>query len=102
MEQLIRDLNAPGNQGDPEKINNIQRQIQKLQRDPSAWDLGLTLLNHADDIMRFYGALTIGIKVNNDWQVSRTSFIKSGTNNSTGRRTRLVKIEPQYPTYWNG
>lgn len=93
MEQLIRDLNAPGNQGDPQKIDHIQRQVQQLQRDPSAWDLGLSLLNHADDIMRFYGALTISIKVNSDWQVSHARIIGSIANMLVGRRTRLVKTE---------
>lgn len=67
MESLIRDLNDPSNQGSPDRIHDLQRQIQKLQKDPSAWQLGLDLLQHEEDVMRFYGALTIGIKVSNDW-----------------------------------
>lgn len=67
MEQLIRDLNSPQNQGQPETINTIQRQIQRLQSEPAAWQGALDLLNSEDNILRFYGALTLGLKVNNDW-----------------------------------
>ncbi len=67
MEQLIRELNDPGNQAAPERINEIQRQIQRLQRDKSAWQGGLDLLQHYEAIIRFYGALTLTIKINADW-----------------------------------
>ncbi|KAK5208484.1 member of the karyopherin-beta [Exophiala xenobiotica] len=67
MEQLIRELNDPVNQAAPERINEIQRQIQRLQRDKSAWQGGLDLLQHGEAIIRFYGALTLTIKINADW-----------------------------------
>jgi hypothetical protein len=69
MEQLIRELNDPVNQATPERINEIQRQIQRLQRDKSAWQGGLDLLQHGEAIIRFYGALTLTIKINADWYV---------------------------------
>lgn len=67
METLIRALNDPSNQGSPERIAEIQREIQKLQRQPSAWQAGIDLLNHPEPVMRFYGALTLTIKINADW-----------------------------------
>ena len=67
MEQLIRDLNDPSNQAFPERIKHIQAQLQQLQRARSAWDTGLAFLQHDDAIIRFYGALTLTIKINVDW-----------------------------------
>lgn len=67
MEQLIRDLNSPLNQGRPDVINTIQRRIQSLQREPTAWQAGLDLLGTEDQLLQFYGALTIGLKVNANW-----------------------------------
>jgi len=67
MEQLIQDLNSPHNQGQPEMIDMIQRQIQRLQSEPAAWQGAFDLLNTDDNVLRFYGALTLGLKVNNDW-----------------------------------
>ncbi|EXJ79789.1 hypothetical protein A1O3_08073 [Capronia epimyces CBS 606.96] len=67
METLIRQLNDPSNQSAPERINEIQRQIQRLQREKTAWQLGLDLLQNEEAILRFYGALTLTIKINADW-----------------------------------
>lgn len=67
METLIRDLNSPQNQSRPDVINLIQRQIQNLQRQQSAWQGSLNLLKSDDHMLQFYGALTIGLKVNADW-----------------------------------
>ncbi|EXJ63187.1 hypothetical protein A1O7_03633 [Cladophialophora yegresii CBS 114405] len=67
MERLIGDLYDPANQSSPQHINVIQTQIQRLQREKSAWQLGLDLLHHGEAIVRFYGALTLTIKINADW-----------------------------------
>ena len=67
MEQLIGELHNPTNHATPSRINEIQRQIQRLQREKSAWQLGLDLLQHEELIVRFYGALTLTIKINADW-----------------------------------
>lgn len=67
LEQLIRELNSPRNQGAPDRIFEIQTQIQRLQRDRSAWQIGLDLLDHDEPQIRFFGALTLTIKVNADW-----------------------------------
>lgn len=70
MEQLVRELNNPRNQSAPEVIDLIQKRIQRLQREPPAWQMGIDLLSHDEAVMRFYGALTLTIKINADWYVS--------------------------------
>jgi hypothetical protein len=67
MEELIGELHNPAHPSSPERIYEIQKQIQLLQREKSAWQLGLDLLHHADATVRFYGALTLTIKINADW-----------------------------------
>jgi hypothetical protein len=67
MEPLIRALNDPRNQGSPPQIHEIQRQLQVLQRESSAWQTSLNFLQNEDAIIRFYGALTLTIKINADW-----------------------------------
>ncbi|KAK5051885.1 hypothetical protein LTR84_002688 [Exophiala bonariae] len=68
MEQLIAELYHPSNQSSPERVNALQRQIQQIQRQKSAWQLGLDLLSHDEAVVRFYGALTLTIKINADWE----------------------------------
>ncbi|RMZ83763.1 hypothetical protein DV738_g1040, partial [Chaetothyriales sp. CBS 135597] len=67
MEQLIQDLYSPANQGSKGRVQDIQRQIQQLQRQPSAWQQALDLLQNGDANVRFYGALTLIVKINADW-----------------------------------
>ncbi|RMD43532.1 hypothetical protein DV735_g1601, partial [Chaetothyriales sp. CBS 134920] len=67
MEQLIHELYSPANQGSKDRIQDIQRQIQQLQRQPSAWQLALDFLQNGDANVRFYGALTLIVKINADW-----------------------------------
>ena len=67
MEHLIVQLYSPANQSSPDRINEVQTQIQRLQRERSAWQLGLELLHHGEATVRFYGALTLTIKINADW-----------------------------------
>lgn len=80
MEQLIRDLNSPQNQGRPDAINLIQRQIQHLQRQQSAWQIGLDLLRSNEQILQFYGALTVGLKVNADWDTDQIGANRDTTS----------------------
>ena len=68
MEELIRELNSPVNQSSPERIYELQRQIQQHQRERSGWDKGFDLLRSNDQTFRFYGALTLTIKINADWE----------------------------------
>lgn len=71
MEDLIRALNSPQNQSNPKAIHDIQRQLQHLQREQSAWQISLRFLDAEDFLLQFYGALTLGQKVNADWDKDR-------------------------------
>ncbi|KEF61407.1 uncharacterized protein A1O9_02973 [Exophiala aquamarina CBS 119918] len=73
MEQLIAELYHPANQASPERVNALQRQIQQIQRQKSAWQLGLDLLHNDEAVVRFYGALTLTIKINADWESDEIS-----------------------------
>lgn len=73
MEQLIAELYHPSNQSSPERVNAIQREIQQIQRQNSSWQLGLELLRRDEAVVRFYGALTLTIKINADWYVGLSS-----------------------------
>jgi hypothetical protein len=73
MEDLIRQLNDPRNQGSPDQIHGVSKQLQILQRQKSAWQQGLDFLQHDDPTIRFYGALTLTVKINADWYLIHTS-----------------------------
>jgi hypothetical protein len=68
MEELIKELNSPVNQSSSERIQELQRQIQSLQREKQGWEKGFDLLRSNDQTLRFYGALTLTIKINADWE----------------------------------
>ena len=67
MEQLIERLNDQAIRLTPDGVDNVQKQIQYLQRQFSGWSKGLKLLKDERPVMRFYGALTLTIKINADW-----------------------------------
>jgi hypothetical protein len=89
MEQLIRELNDPANQGIPGRINDVQWQLQRLQRDESAWQGGLDLLQNPDPLVQFYGALTLTIKINADWSV--LTSLRSGILNTSRDKDKVGK-----------
>lgn len=67
MEQLIKQLNDTTNRPSPGEVRRIERDIQAYQRDFAGWRLGVDLLANGEPLMRFYGALTLTIKINADW-----------------------------------
>lgn len=64
--QLVKRLYQPGN---PEIISQIQNQLQTLQRSNDGWQLADALLGYEDINIRFFGALTFTVKLNNDGSV---------------------------------
>ncbi|KAI9875175.1 MAG: hypothetical protein M1830_008787 [Pleopsidium flavum] len=64
VEQLVRSLYSAGSS---RKIGQIQETLQRLQRSPEGWRLADALLSSDDDKVRFFGALTFTIKINQDW-----------------------------------
>ena len=59
--------------GPPEAIAKIQEVLQRLQRSPEGWELGQSLLGSSDDNIKFFGALTLIVKINTERCLS--SFI---------------------------
>lgn len=71
MEELILEINSPTNQGNPQAINRLGRQIQQLQAQSSAWETSIHLLDRQHQDLQFYGALTLEQKVNADWDTDQ-------------------------------
>ena len=67
MEELIEELVDPGSRPTPQRVDQVQREIQRLQREPTGWHLGLALLRKNNSSFRFYGALTLIVKIRTDW-----------------------------------
>ncbi|RAL02109.1 putative importin 13 [Aspergillus ibericus CBS 121593] len=65
---LVSQLYDPGNTGNPAKIKAIQEHLQSLQKCPQAWLIANHLLSDGNTDLRFFGALTFTVKINQDWQ----------------------------------
>jgi hypothetical protein len=68
---LVRRLYQPGNAA---LIIKIQDQLQQLQRSSEGWQLADALLADPDDKVRFFGALTFTVKLNNDGSVQHQTL----------------------------
>ena len=62
--QLVQRLYLPGS---AQEIPQIQEILQKLQRSSTGWQMADGLLQSQDANVRFFGALTLTIKINKDW-----------------------------------
>lgn len=71
--QLVSQLYDPANAGNPAKINLIQEHLQVLQKGPHAWIIANDLLSRDNTGLRFFGALTFTVKINQDWYGSQRS-----------------------------
>ncbi|PYI20743.1 importin 13 [Aspergillus violaceofuscus CBS 115571] len=65
---LVSQLYDPANTGNPAKIKAIQEHLQSLQKGPQAWLIANHLLAEDNTDLRFFGALTFTVKINQDWQ----------------------------------
>ncbi|KAI0874727.1 armadillo-type protein [Hypoxylon argillaceum] len=63
VEHLINELYKPN---PPEKISQIQEALQRLQKSPQGWQLAQSLLARPGDNIKFFGALTIIVKLNTE------------------------------------
>ncbi|GJC86860.1 importin beta-like protein kap111 [Colletotrichum liriopes] len=50
----------------PETIARTQETLHRMQRSPSGWWIARDLLGHADDKVKFFGALTLIVKLNTE------------------------------------
>ncbi|PGH32340.1 hypothetical protein GX50_04877 [[Emmonsia] crescens] len=62
---LIQALNAPGNAG---MAKSIQERLQALQKSEAGWTIADGLLASGDTNARFFGALTLTVKIHQDWE----------------------------------
>lgn len=62
-------LYDPANAGNPTKIKVIQEHLQTLQKSPQAWLVANGLLSDSHTDLRFFGALTFTVKINQNWYV---------------------------------
>ena len=68
VESLIQRLYKPGH---PSVISDINNELQKLQLSPDGWQMADALMASGDVNVRFFGALTFTVKLNNDGSVNR-------------------------------
>lgn len=66
VESLVKRLYQPG---PPSVIESINDQLQKLQLSADGWKLADALMGSNDPNVRFFGALTFTVKLNNDGSV---------------------------------
>lgn len=63
IERLVKSLYEPG-QG--KKISQTEATLRVLQRSPQGWEIADALLKSDDEQVRFFGALTLTVKLNAD------------------------------------
>ncbi|RVX68113.1 hypothetical protein B0A52_08254 [Exophiala mesophila] len=100
MEQLIAELYSPANQSSPDRIAEIQREIQHLQRQQTSWQLGLDLLGRDNSTVRFYGAHTLIVKINACWdddQIGKNDQMRSYLLESLVSRYLQLSMIPDVP-----
>lgn len=86
MEQLIEELVASTSRPSPARVLELQKEIQRLQRQPTGWNLGVALLKKSSSQLRFYGALTLNVKIQTDWWDPPTTV--TGTADSSDQALR--------------
>jgi hypothetical protein len=67
IEGLVKSLYDPGN---ARKISQNEATLRVLQRSPQGWEIADALLKSNDEQVRFFGALTLTVKLNADSYVS--------------------------------
>ncbi|KAI1971259.1 member of the karyopherin-beta [Ophidiomyces ophidiicola] len=63
--ELALILSRPGNAGQAQKAQAL---LQDLQKSPAGWVIADGLLGNDEADIRFYGALTLTMKIHQDWQ----------------------------------
>lgn len=67
VHELVKRLYAPGS---PQLITQIDERLKQLQRSSEGWQIADALLASDDPQVRFFGALTFQVKLNNDGSVT--------------------------------
>lgn len=67
VEELVKRLYSAGS---PQLITGIDERLKQLQRSSEGWQIADALLASDDPQVRFFGALTFQVKLNNDGSVA--------------------------------
>ncbi|WBW70909.1 karyopherin/importin beta family nuclear import signal receptor Kap111 [Schizosaccharomyces osmophilus] len=63
---------------DPASITVVEKDLQRIQKSESGWAIGLSMLQSSDVYQQFFGALTLQMKINTQWEsldgISRTQL----------------------------
>ncbi|KAN0067317.1 armadillo-type protein [Elaphomyces granulatus] len=87
---LVNVISKPQGQN-PAELRAVQARLQELQKGSQGWHIADGLLASADSDVRFFGALTFTIKVNQDWLHDLSdSDIRSLASHLVGRFVFLV------------
>lgn len=63
IERLVKSLYDPGQ---AKRISSTEATLRVLQRSPQGWEIADALLKSSDEQVRFFGALTLTVKLNAD------------------------------------
>lgn len=63
IERLVKSIYDPGQ---AKKITQTEATLRVLQRSPQGWEIADALLKSDDEQVRFFGALTLTVKLNAD------------------------------------
>ncbi|KAI1174164.1 armadillo-type protein [Nemania sp. FL0916] len=63
VEHLISELYTPN---PPDRIAQVQEALHQLQKSPQGWQLAQSLLDRPGDNVKFFGALTVIVKLNTE------------------------------------
>lgn len=63
IERLVKSMYEPGQ---ARKITQTEATLRVLQRSPQGWEIADALLKSSDEQVRFFGALTLTVKLNAD------------------------------------
>ncbi|KAL8828270.1 MAG: hypothetical protein Q9191_002691, partial [Dirinaria sp. TL-2023a] len=85
-ERLVKALYAPG--GYDARIEDV---LQRYQRSPRGWAFADELLQSQDSQVRYFGALTFIVKINNDWDTLSEADAASLLERLLDWLLRLVK-----------
>ncbi|EPX74542.1 karyopherin Kap111 [Schizosaccharomyces octosporus yFS286] len=62
----------------PASITVVEKELQRVQKSESGWSIGLSMLQNSDVYQQFFGALTLQMKINTQWEsldgISRTQL----------------------------
>ncbi|KAF2756159.1 ARM repeat-containing protein [Pseudovirgaria hyperparasitica] len=89
IETLVKQLYQPGS---AKQVSRIQAKLHQWQRSDAGWDVAERLLSNDDANVRFFGALTLTIKLNVDWRKIGSDQEPSGETLLSGLVTCLIQF----------